>query len=73
MSSTDRPLDCVDRIRCPAIKGLPRETVHILHDSLVSLVHLQRSIEGARLQVDRSCDAVRESKKLLHRLRMEGF
>jgi len=73
MGTTDRPQNCIDGIRCPAIKGLPRETVHILHHSLVGLVCMQRSIEDVKLQVDRSWDAVRESRKLLHRLRKEGF
>jgi hypothetical protein len=52
---------------------MPRETVHMLHDSLVGLVYLRRSIEHTQLHVDRSLDAVRECEKLLHRLRMEGF
>src|SRR5262245_27991717 len=45
MGTSDRPQNCIDGIRCPAIKGLPRETVHILHHSLVGLVCMQRSIE----------------------------
>lgn len=67
------PKNCIDQIRCPAIQGMPRETVHMLHDSLVGLVYLRRSIEHTQLHVDRSLDAVRECEKLLHRLRMEGF
>jgi hypothetical protein len=73
MAISDRPQNCIDRIRCPAIDGLSRETVHILHKSLVGLVYLRRSIEDTKLCVDRSWDAVRESNKLLHRLRIDGF
>jgi len=73
MGITDRPQNCNDRIRRPAIQGLSEETVHILHNSLVGLVYLRQSLEDAKLQVDRSYEALRESEKLLRRLRMAGF
>jgi len=73
MGITDQPQNCNYPIRRPAIQGLCQETVHILHNSLVGLVYLRRSLEDAKLQVDRSYDALRESEKLLRRLRMQGF
>lgn len=54
ISIFDQPPNCIDRIRCPAIEGLSRESVHILHKSLVGLVYLRRSIDNTKLCVDRS-------------------
>jgi len=67
MDMTDRPQNC------PAIQRLSKETVDVLHDSLAGLVYLRQSLEDAKLQVDRSVDALRESDKLLRRLSGEGF
>jgi hypothetical protein len=70
----DRPArDCIDLIRCPVIKGLPTDTVEMLHKSMVEIVHLRRSIEFARIGVDHSWRAVLESNELLRRLPLEGF
>jgi len=74
MRVADRPpQDCIGGIRCPAIKGLPTETVNLLHQSMVEIVQLRRSIEYARIGVDHSWRAVLESRDLLKRLRLEGF
>ena len=72
MGVIDRPQNYINRIRSPAIQGLPRVTVHILHHSL-TLVYLRQRVDDAKLQVDRSWEAVRESKNLLRRLHTEGF
>ena len=73
MGITNRRLSCIDRIRCPAIKGLSPDIVHMLHHSLVGLVHLQRSIEDAKLQVGLSWRAAYESEDMLRQLRERGF
>src|SRR5262245_47309610 len=44
---TDQLKNRVDRIRCPAIEGLARDTVHMLHQSLVGIARMQMSIERA--------------------------
>lgn len=73
MGVNGQPQNCIDDIRCPAIKGLPRETIVMLHKSLVSIAHMRLSIESVNFQVYRSSSAVHESKELLRRLRREGF
>ena len=73
MDPGEWPKAFVDRIRCPRIKGLPPETIHLLHKSLVHIVNMRRSIERANLQRDRSILAAIEAEQLLGRLRREGY
>jgi hypothetical protein len=73
MAVNERTQHCVDDIRCPAIEGLPPETVAMLHHSLVDIVHMRRSIESVKLRTRNSLDAARESAELLRRLHLEGF
>ena len=73
MGVIERTQHRIDHIRCPAIKGLPTETVDMLHHSIVDIVRLRRSIERAQLQVSRSWDAAIDSMMLLGKLRQEGF
>ena len=54
MNIIERTQNRIDHIRCPVIEGLPTETVHMLHKSLVKIVQMRRSIEGAQLQIDHS-------------------
>jgi len=63
----------IDDIRCPKIKGLPRDTVLTLHHTMVQVVRMRRSIESARFHLDQSRCALRETRELLGRLRREGF
>jgi len=63
----------IDRIRCPTIKGLPRDTVHILHKSLVDIVRMRMSVELAGVQLKRSHRSLRETNDLLERVRTQGF
>jgi len=56
-------------VRCPVVKGLPDDVYHILHHSFVHIIRLRRSIESADAQVDRSREAILESRELLMRLR----
>ena len=71
MGVTNRPQNYINRIQSRACPE-PRVTVHMLHHSL-TLVYLRQSIDDAKLQVDRSWEAVRESEDLLRRLHTEGF
>ena len=74
MRVADQPPDnCIDHLRCPAIDGLPPETVAMLHHSLVDIVRMRRSIESAGRQVRHSLDAALDSAELLRRLHLEGF
>ena len=63
----------IDQIRCPVIRGLDKDTVDMLHTSLVQIVKMRRSIECAQLQVHRSWRAAYESEDLLRRLRERGY
>jgi len=62
----------IDDIRCPAIKGLPEDVVHILHHSLVEIAIMRQSIESANQEVERSLLAVFESCELLRELRRKN-
>ena len=55
----------IDDIRCP----LPRDTVILLHHTIVQITLMRRSIEATRLQVDQSIRAIWETRELLARLR----
>jgi len=67
------PHDCIDRIRCPAIEGLPTDTVIMLHNSRVHIVQLRRGIEATARQVQRARKAAWDSIFLLAALRRNGF
>lgn len=73
MGVIERTQHRIDHIRCPAIKGLDTDTVHMLHKCMVELVHMRRSIERTELQVHRSWRAAYESEELLRRLHERGF
>jgi len=73
MNVVDRTQYRIDHMRCPAIQGLNSDTVHILHKSMVEIVHIRRSVERTRVQVGRSWDAALDAVLLLDRLRREGF
>ena len=62
----------ITAVRCPAIKGLPDDVVHLLHHCVVELVHIRRGIEDADRQVARASRAVFESCELLRRLAEQG-
>ena len=62
----------IEDIRCPMIKGLPQDIVHILHHTLVEIAIMRRSIESADREVERSLHAVFESCELLRTLRTKG-
>lgn len=72
MDPVEWPKERIDRVRCPRIEGLPHETIHMLHKSLVHIVNMRRSIETANLQRDRSILAAIEAEQLLARLRRDG-
>ena len=63
----------IEDIRCPMIKGLPPDIVHMLHHSLVEIAIMRRSIESADREVERSLLAVFESRELLRALRTKGM
>ena len=73
MAVTRQPRNCVDRIRCPDIDGLPGEVVVLLHNSLVHIVRMRRGIEATGRQVQRSKEAAWGSIFLLAELRRRGF
>jgi hypothetical protein len=60
-------------VRCPDIKGLPDDIVHMLHHSFVGIVQMRRSIERADLAVESGSKAAIEGLALLERLKAEGF
>ena len=73
MVVTGQPETWVDGIRFPAIKGLPKDTVVLPHNSLVHIARMRRSIEVAERQLERARAAVWESQRLLVELRKDGF
>jgi len=73
MNLDSRRIGSLGRIRCPAIKGLPRDIVTMLHRSLVDLVLMRQSIRTVNIQLERSQTAMDETKQLLERLRKNGF
>ena len=73
MNVIERTQHRIDHMRCPAIGGLDGDTVHMLHQSMVHIVQLRRSIERAELQVHRSWHAAYESEDLLRRLCERGY
>jgi hypothetical protein len=67
------PVTCVDSLRCPRIEGLPAGVVTQLHQSIVRLVQLRRSLEITSLHLERSKEAVWQSRQLLEKIRKDGF
>ena len=63
----------IEDLRVPNINGLPRGVVQTLHDSIVHIVRMRRSIEGVHRDLEQSKLAAFESCELLKRLRIEGF
>jgi len=64
--------DCIDTIRCPAVKGPPK-TVSALHESMQRIEQMRMSTELTRMHIQDSQQAAWESQQLLARLRREGF
>jgi len=73
MHLDSQPITSLNRIRCPAIKGLPPDIVTMLHRSLVHLVLMRQSIRTVNIQLERSQSAVLETRELLDRLRKNGL
>ena len=67
------PQHSINDIRCPAIKGLRRDVVILLHKTMVGMTMMHLSIETAYIHIDRSRRAALESRELLTRLRIQGF
>ena len=65
--------NCIDRVRCPDIRGLSTATVILLHNSLVHIVRMRRSIEVTTSQLERAKEAAWESECLLAELHRDGF
>ena len=61
----------IEDVRCPAINGLPDDVYHMLHHSFVHILRMLRSIESADAHMDRSREAILESREMLQRLRHE--
>jgi len=55
-------------LRCPNIKGLPKDNVHLLHHSIVQIARMRRSIEEMDRQLALSYKALKESRELLKRI-----
>jgi len=73
MSVTSRSQNCIDRIRCPEARSLPRDTVILLRNSLAHIVRMRRSIEIAERQLELAKAAAWDSERLLAELRRAGF
>jgi len=73
MSVTSRSQNSADRIPCPDVRGLPRDTVILLHYSLAHIVRMRKSIELAERQLELAKAAAWDSKRLLAELRRAGF
>jgi len=68
-----QPLKPVDTVRCPRIEGLADDVIALLHQSNVRLVQMRRSLELTSMHIERSREAVRESRQLLSRVHKNGF
>ena len=73
MNVMERTQHRINHVRCPVIQGLDRDTVHMLHQSLVEIVHMRRSIERAELQIGRSLAAATDTMQLLGQLLRKRF
>ena len=67
------PVKPVDSVRYPRVEGLPDDVFGVLHQSIVRLAQMRRSIELTSLHIERSREAVRESRHLLSQVRKDGF
>jgi len=63
----------IEDVRCPAVKGLPDDVYHLLHHSFVHILRMRRSIASADAHLDRSWEAILESREMLQRLRHDGL
>lgn len=61
----------IEALRIPDVKGLPDDIYHMLHHSFVDIVKMRRSIESVDAHIDRSREAILESREILQRLRGE--
>jgi hypothetical protein len=71
----DAPVDRkqISEVQCPNIAGLNGDTVRMLHDSLVGIVLMRRSIESANVAISRSIKVETQSRELLERLEHQGL
>jgi hypothetical protein len=60
-------------VRCPNIKGLPDDIVHMLHHSFVGILQMRRSIDRADFWIETGRKAAIEGLDLLARLKAQGF
>jgi hypothetical protein len=67
------PRESVRSLRCPNVSALQRDTVVELHKALVCISRMRSSTENLQTRIDRSFHSIRESNRLLARLRDEGF
>jgi hypothetical protein len=63
----------IEDVRCPSVERVSEDVYHLLHHSFVDILKMRRSIEGIDAHMDSSATALAESRKLLNRLRAEGF
>jgi len=63
----------IEDVRCPVVKGLPDDVYDMLHHSFVHILRMRRSIESTDAQVDRSREAILESREMLQRLRLDDL
>jgi hypothetical protein len=73
VESSARRRKRIDDVRCPDIKGLPDDIVHVLHNSFVGILRMRRSIENADRVAESGRRAAIEAQALLARLKAEGF
>jgi len=67
------PRKQIEDIRCPAIKGLPEDTVHLLHCSVVDIVKMRRSIDSTDQAIALSSKAIFDTCELLKSLGGKGI
>src|SRR5262245_20841243 len=70
---TTMPRKQIEDIRCPAIKGLPEDTVHLLHYSVVDIVKMRRSIDSTDQAIALSSKAIFDTCELLKSLGGKGM
>ena len=57
----------IEDVRIPAVRGISDDLYHLMHHSVVGIVRMRRSIEGADVAISSSKMAIAESKALLRR------
>jgi hypothetical protein len=68
MSLGDRPRrKRIEDVRCPAVKGLPNDVYHVLHQSFVDILRMRRSIESTDVLIKASRKVIRQSRDMLKR------